>query len=75
MIEIEISEKRAVIQNQTWRSDVAVLARLLNDDLAVRPVPLQYEPWPDLAIAQEAANRYRGRIVRQQAPAFGNHVY
>lgn len=76
MVEIEIGGRSAVIRSLEWHSAAPSLQQLLRDDVAVRPAPSQYEPWPDMAIAQEAVTRYGGRIVRQVAPAFDrNRIY
>lgn len=70
MVEIEINGVRATIEGRIWRAARPSVAQALNDDVAVRPATFAYEPWPDMAIAQEAIQRYGGRIVRQAKPAF-----
>ncbi len=70
MVEIEINGERATIKGGVWTAPRASVAQALNDDVAVRPATFAYEPWPDMAIAQEVIQRYGGRIVSQEKPEF-----
>lgn len=68
MVEVEIGGMRCKAVGTEWPEGEEPLLGILRQDLLMRRAPLTYDPFPALTIAQEAIERYGGRIVRQDPP-------
>lgn len=69
MVEVQIGGVTATAIGRTWAEGDALLLRTLRQDLRWR-VWESYDPFPALTLAEEAIQRYGGRIVTQQPPAY-----
>jgi hypothetical protein len=70
MVEIEIGGLRATARGYAWERGDEPLLTTLRNDLLARQVDGAYDPFPARTIAQEALDRYGGRIISEQAPAY-----
>lgn len=69
MVEIQIGRLRATAVGWEWTTGDHPLLTTLRQDAEVRPYT-GYDPFPALTLAEEAIQRYGGRIVAQQPPAY-----
>lgn len=69
MVEVEIGGMTAQIIGEEWTEGDSVLLRTLRQDLSIRAYA-GYDPFPAHTIANEAIQRYGGRIIRQRPPKY-----
>lgn len=68
MVTVRVGEFEATLQGMTWTGD-PLLVDMFTQDMVLYAAPATvYDPFPELAIAQDIARRYAGIIVEQKPP-------